>query len=338
MKFLGSFIVLALLNLVSVFAGPPPHEYIKDSDFEYFIQYDGSNQAYITNVLNKRATTLYINPYVYYNNVKYDVVALTGGLTDSAVTKLVIPHYIYNDFSVWGNVLGAAKKLKEIQINSLNNVYFYEDSFAGVNENVQIHGQGVDNTIKLNAKRFLRDNYPELIRDYSRTSGAEKRCAFYQIARIVNKNWTYYKEAHGGRGSNGVSTFFLRRGSMHGLARVNRYLAVAAGLSEFSIQVGGDGINYGFNYVAVSGGWKILDPASGDFSSATCTDNAFITIKNYAASTNGYYGRLYKSDPDSYVIFNGKYACPNENISPLPESENFKQWVAKNGRGTPIAV
>lgn len=335
MKFLGSFLVIALLNLIAVFAGPPPHDYVVEGDYEYFIQYDGSNQAYITNVLNKKATTLYINPYFYHNNVKYDVMALTGGLTNTAVTKLVIPHYIYHDFSIWDNVLKEAKHLKELSIQSLNNVTFYENTFTGCSENLQITGQGVENTIKKAAKQYLRDNYPDLIRDYSRTSSYEKKCAFYQIAKIVNKNWKYYMSAYGDVGSNGASTFFLKKGSMYGLARVTRYLAVAANLSEFEIQVGGY-VNHGVNFVYITGGWHVLDVARTYFDPrASCESDVFSTLKSYASSIGGYYGKGVKVNPSEFVVYHTEIGFPTEYAN--PEKESFQTWVSQKGRGTKIA-
>jgi len=335
MKFLGSFLVLALLNLITVFAGPPPHDYIKDSNFEYYIQYDGNNQAYITNVLNKRATTLNINSYVYHNNVKYSVMALAGGLTNCAVTKLVIPKNVNHSFSIWDNVLKDAKNLKELSIQTTSDVTFYDDTFTGVSENLQITGNGVANTIKKAAKQYLRDNYPDLIRDYSRTSSYEKKCAFYQIAKIVNKNWSYYMSAYGGAGSNGASAFFLRKGSTYGLARVTRYLAVAANLSEFEIQIGGY-VNHGVAYVYITGGWHVLDVARHYFDPrASCESDAFSTLNSYASSIGGYYGKGVKVNPSEFLIYNTKYGYPNDYAN--PEKESFINWVSKNGRGTKIA-
>eukprot|EP00833_Pecoramyces_ruminatium_P007048 jgi/Orpsp1_1/1181080/evm.model.c7180000075779.1 len=182
MKFLGSFIILGLLNLMAVFAGPPPHATIKDFNFEYYIQYDGNYQATVTNVLNKKATTLTFNPYVLHQGEQYKVVGISSGLSGCAVTKLVIPHYIYNIFSISDNVLKEAKNLKELQINSLNDVIFYDNTFNGVNENLQIHGQGVDKAMTAYAKKLLQEHLPDVIKDYRYENLYSKTTGLYKIA------------------------------------------------------------------------------------------------------------------------------------------------------------
>ncbi|KAL6625194.1 hypothetical protein LY90DRAFT_510228 [Neocallimastix californiae] len=334
MKCLGTFFVFVLLNLVTVFAGPPPHEYFQDNDYEYFTQEDGSNQCYITNVINKKATTLYINPYVYHNGKQLDIMALAGGLADCAVTKIVIPHYIYHYFSIWGNVLSDAKNLKELQINSLNEVGFFDDTFKGVNGNLQIHGQGVDNAMKRYAKQFLQDNYPDLIKNWSREATYQKQCGLYQIAKIVNKQYAYTTST--ASADNGASALVLKQGSTLGLARVVRTLAIAAGFSENDILVGGDDVYHGFNYVKFSGKWYILDSVKTYFSDRDmCTPSVFQTSDAFIKGTlNPFYGRLYQGSSDNFVIYHGKYGCPNENPSPNPVKENFKKWLSKNNKGT----
>eukprot|EP00833_Pecoramyces_ruminatium_P007941 jgi/Orpsp1_1/1181973/evm.model.c7180000079345.1 len=330
MKFLGSFLFLGLLSLISVFAGPPPHEYITDSSFRYFIQYDGSNQAYIMDVLDKKASTIYIYPYVMHNDVQYDVVAMHSGLTGCAATKLVIPHWIYHSFSVWGGVLKEGKNLKELQINCLNDVIFYEDSFNGVNENLQIHGQGVDKAMSAFAKKLLQEHLPEVIKDYKKENFSSKTECLFKIAKYVKNNFRWVTDTESA--DNGASVLALKQGSSTGRARAIRILAIAAGYPEDEILTGGDGHYHGFNYVKVnSRKWKILDNFFTNFD-GNVSSNIFSTSAQYISISNGWYGRLFKGNSDDFTVYNFKYGCPNEapQDHSVPETENFKNWLSKN--------
>ncbi|KAL6625750.1 hypothetical protein U3516DRAFT_891848 [Neocallimastix sp. 'constans'] len=57
-----------------------------------------------------------------------------------------------------------------------------------------------------------------------------------------------------------------------------------------------------------------------------CTLSVFQTSDAFIKGTlNPFYGKLYQGSSDNFVIYYGKYGCPNENPSPNPEKENFKK-------------
>eukprot|EP00833_Pecoramyces_ruminatium_P006365 jgi/Orpsp1_1/1180397/evm.model.c7180000073243.1 len=325
MKFLGSFIFLGLLNLIAVFAGPPPPQaYVKDANFEYYIRFDGSKSAVIMDVLDKKAKTVSINPYVTLNGVQYDVTSISKGFENSAVTKLIIPHYIYHTFSIRGNILNKAKNLKEIQINCLNDVIFYEDTFDGVNENLQIHGQGVDKAMSAYAKTLLRNNLPDVIKDYRYENLYSRTAGLYKIAKYVKNNFRWVTDTESAH--NGASVLALKQGSSTGRARAIRILAIAAGYMEDEILTGGDGAYHGFNYVKIGQKWNILDNFFCNYGDKV-DYNVFYTSEDYLSVSNGWYGRLYKGNSNNFIVYNFKYGCPNEGPldHSIPESENFKK-------------
>eukprot|EP00833_Pecoramyces_ruminatium_P015550 jgi/Orpsp1_1/1189582/evm.model.d7180000073038.1 len=326
MKFLGSFIILAILNLVSVLAGPPRSETIKDDQFKYHIQYDGNHIAYITDVIDKNADTLTIPNYVVHKGETYYVHALAGGLTNSYVTKLEIPFYVYHYFSIWGNVLKEAKYLKELKIDCFYDVEFFEDTFNGVNPNIQIYGQGVDKAMMSYAKKILQNNYPDLIRDYSNVSDYDKKCALYQIAKIVNKTFGYNTNI--AYPHNGAVALAVKQGSTRGLARVVRIFAIAAGYNQDEILVGGDGSYLDFNYVKFNGRFYVLDAVKTKYNDRDlCSTSVIQTSSRFNEKVlKPFYGS--KVSTSKWVLYNQKYGFPNDYAD--PEVENFVKWCSKH--------
>eukprot|EP00833_Pecoramyces_ruminatium_P007976 jgi/Orpsp1_1/1182008/evm.model.c7180000079509.1 len=336
MKFLGnffSFIIIGCLNLIVVLAEEiPESRYIRDSDFEYYIQYDGYNMAVVTNVLNKMDETLSFNPYVFHDGEQYDVIGIVSGLKDCAVTKLIIPHYIYNTFSVDNNVLREAKYLKELQINSLSDVLFFENTFNGVNPNLQIHGQGVDKALSAYARRLVEIYLSDTIMDYKKENFLNKAAGLYKIARYVQKNFQYTSKTESA--SNGASVLFLKQGDSIGRARVIRLLALAAGYPEEELLVGGDGGSQGFNYVLLPHQeWYIVDNYFYQYNDEYIDYDFYLNVNTYLSISNNRRG-----DSDNFVLYNFKYGCPHEGPldNSIPEKENFKKWLTKNKKGTLI--
>eukprot|EP00833_Pecoramyces_ruminatium_P015174 jgi/Orpsp1_1/1189206/evm.model.d7180000070281.1 len=90
MKFLGSFIILAVLNLVTVLAGPPPTIYVKEGDFEYHIP-GGTNFAIADTPLNMNAKTVTVKPYITYNGQRYYTKYFSGYFKNSSAERIIFP-------------------------------------------------------------------------------------------------------------------------------------------------------------------------------------------------------------------------------------------------------
>ncbi|ORX63990.1 hypothetical protein BCR32DRAFT_330730 [Anaeromyces robustus] len=330
MKCLGSFILLALLNLLTVFAGPPPSVYVKDASFEYYIMLDSSNVAYITNVLNKNVKTITVNPYVYYNGQRYTVSAFASGVADSAVEKIIVPSYLNHYFSIWNSVFSEGKKLKTLQIDATN-VEIFEDSAKDASSELQIQGKGVDNMIMKYAKKYLESHNISIDENIRYASDYEKKCALYKIAKLVNKNFTYTLNM--ANPNNGAVALLLGKGSSLGLARVVRILALASGYEQIDIRVGGDNIYQGWNYAKFGTSWYILDSVHSEFKDRdTCSTSVFQCSEQFIKGVlNPYYGRLYQGSVDNFIIFHDLYGYPNEVYDATPD--NFLIWLQRNRQG-----
>jgi len=332
MKSLGILFVLACSYFVSVIAGPTPSVYINDSNYEYYAQ-EGFKECYVTMLTSKAksASKLTFEPQVTDSRtgVKYYVGGLMADLTGSVASTIEIPSSFRSTFSISDNVLKNAKNLKNLKVESTKGVYVYDNTFTGVNKNINIYGKGVDQMVSDYAKKYLQNNYPEFIQDYSKLSEYDTRISLYNIAKIVNKNFKF--NINMTNGDNGAVAFLLKEGSTLGLSRAARYLAIASGFNQNDIIVAGDDIQHGFCLVRFDNKWYVYDVVKGSYNDREPW-SFFQTMDDYVNHTlNPYYGRLYKSDINTFVKFNRKYGYSGESY---PEKENLKQWLSNNRKGS----
>lgn len=274
MKFIGSFIIIALFNLLTVFAGPPPAIFTKDKDFEYYLI---SDIAHIVDVLDKTATTITIPPYVKYNGKNYNVSSLTSGLSDSKVQKIIVSNDIKHEFALYTG-LSDAKYLKAIQIDAPN-VLVFEHSFDNVNPDIDITGDGVENMIKFYSKIILDYNDIDVKKYDHESTTDDKQCDIYQIAKFVKKNFTYNTDL--ANASNAVNTLLFKQGNSLGLARAIRILAGVKGFDMNDIQVGGDDLQSGWNYVKFGSEWYTLDIVHTEFKDEDSCASAFLVSNDF---------------------------------------------------------
>ncbi|ORX87590.1 hypothetical protein BCR32DRAFT_324408, partial [Anaeromyces robustus] len=331
MKYLGIFLIVAFTYFVSVLAGPTPSVYLKDSNYEYYTQ-EGFKECYVTGLTDKskKAKKLTFDPSVTdgRTGISYYVGGLMADLSECVATKIEIPSTLRSSFSISENVLKNAKKLRDLKVETTKDVYVYDDTFTGVNTNIKIYGKGVKKMVMNYAKKLLQYNYPDLIQDYSKLSEYDARITLYNIAKIFQ---SYKLDINMKYGNNGAVAFFLKQGSTLGISRAARYLAIASGFKESDIIVAGDDIQHGFCLVRFNRKWYVYDVVKGSFNDREPW-SFFQTINNYMEHTlNPYYGRLYKSDVNTFVKYNGYIGYTGEVST---EKENLKQWLSKNNKGT----
>jgi len=326
MKSLGIFFTLAFTYLVSVLAGPPPPVYIEDKNYEYYAQ-EGFTSCYVTKLTSRanRLSKLTFEPSVTKNGVKYYVGGLMADLSKSRASTIEIPSTLESHFSISENVLKTAKNLKELKVESYYDVYTYENTFTGVNTDINISGRGVDRMAINYYTNYLKDNYPDLIQDYHNLSEYDTRINLYNIAKIIKNNFVF--DTNMAHGDNGAVALFLKRGNTIGLNRVARYLAIASGFSQNNIVVAGDDIQHGFCLVKLNKVWYVFDAVKGSFNDREPW-SFFQTMDGYIKRTlNPYYGRLYQADVNTFVKYNSKYGYSNECY---PEKQNLMKWLPLN--------
>lgn len=329
MKCLGTFIVLAILNLVAVLAGPPPTVYVKDGDFQYSIP-NGVDFAVSFNPLNKKAKVLTVKPYITYNGRRYYTRYFNGQLEGSAVERIIFPSSIKNEITMTG--FETAKNLKVIQVDTPY-ARIYNSYGEYVDRNVLIEGKGVEGMMLQFAKEYLQENYIEFPQ-YDPRDIYRRKCSLYTIGKLIKLNFEYTGGKYDNNCDSGIHTLIYKSGSSLGFARAFRILATAAGYDKSVIRVGGDDMMFGWNYVEFNRKWYILDIYKAYFDPRDlCNDNVFETDSNaHVAANNSFYGKGVRLNNDVCVIYHGMFGYEGE-VSD-PKQENFKSWLKKHNLGT----
>jgi hypothetical protein len=330
MKCIGSFIILAVLNLVSVLAGPPPTVWVTSGDLEYYMP-GGTNFFIASTPVNKNAKTITVKPTITYNGKKYNTRYFSGIFGNSAAERIIFP----NSFSSVIDIAGfeTAKKLKVIQVDTPN-ARLSQTYSQYVDRNVSIEGTGVEGMMFSYAKDLLSTLNFRGIPKYNANNIDQRKCSLYNVDKFVHNNFNYIPVQYGNNYDNGVHTLLYREGNSLGLARATRILAIAAGYNRNAIRTGGDGMNFGFNYVEFNKKWYILDYP---FTSYNSMDRdqchpSFKTSSELIPSLNSFYGKGVRLTNDVFVIHHGVFGFNGE-VSE-PKSENFKSFLKRKNLGT----
>eukprot|EP00833_Pecoramyces_ruminatium_P003138 jgi/Orpsp1_1/1177170/evm.model.c7180000060449.1 len=332
MKFLGSFIIFAILNLISVFAapyGPPPAFYISDGDFKYYIP-RGASVAIVKELINKQAKTVTVKPYVYNGQSKYEVQFYSADLAGSSVEKFIIPGSLTQEFHLSGSI-GNAKNLKEIQIDAPNVIP--ANSFEKIDKNVSIYGKGVENMIVQYAKEMFKEKgitFPK----YNASNINERQCTLFKIAKFMFDNFEYqYSCRYPENCDSGTHTILYKKGGEYGFARAFRILAIAAGYDRNAVLVGGDDMMFAFNYVEFNKKWYLIEVHANEYyykNSNKCS--SILSGSDAVSAHNGYYGKGVSLTDDVLTIYHELFFYEGEVRG--PKQENFKQWLKKYNKGT----
>jgi len=316
MKFFGSFIVLALINLVTVFAGPPPNVYKKDSTFEYWLS---SGNAYIMDVVNSGLSSVTIPPYVTFDGVRYPVTQLLNVYTNTNNLKTItVNNNFDHDFTFSNFGLQKVKSLRNIVVNS-KRVKAIDDAFAGLSDNLNIYGSGVSNMMASYAKSWLFYHNIDSIVLNSTTPLYKRQNKLYEVARAVAREFSYYSNI--AYPNNGAVTLALKKGGSLGIARAFRILAMAAGFDYNDIHVISDNKYYSWNTVKFDNRWYNYDILyNPNMTYDDATFNTRVLKPKYGSLTN----------TSNWIIYIGQYGYSGESPS---GSENFTNWLIRNRLG-----
>jgi len=322
MKFLGSFILLAILNIVSVFAGPQPPIYTSDGVFEYYIN---SDIAHIIRVHNLYAKELVVTPYAYYNGKRYNVHDISSGLTGSRVEKITIHESIQHEFSLGGSIFNEAKYLKTIQVDAPN-VYFYDPKYNGIKRNVVLQGKGVEKMALRFAKNFLKEEYNINTRSYSySTSDYQRMQHLYELGRDIKPDFSYNTNVS--NADSGIHTLIYKSGSTLGIARAFRILALAMGFGVNDVCVAGDNRYFSWNIINLHHTWVHYDIVHTKFRTGQGDVSVFYNDDDFISRVlTPAYGSSNGINKNNFVVYLANYGYPGEVSGST--TKNYLQWLA----------
>eukprot|EP00833_Pecoramyces_ruminatium_P003139 jgi/Orpsp1_1/1177171/evm.model.c7180000060449.2 len=328
MKCLGTFIVLAILNLIGVLAGPPQNIYINSGDFEYYIP-GGTDFVIANKPLKNTAKKLTVRPYVIYNNKRYYTKYFSAYFRDSDVERIVFPSSIKKEIFL-GSGFETAKKLKAIQIDTPY-ARIGTDYADKVDINVAIEGKGVEGMMFEYAREMLKQKNISLTK-YNANNYYQMRCNLLKVAKYMNDNFNYkYSCRYNENCDSGTHTLLYKKGGEYGFARAFRILAIAAGYDRNAVQVGGDNMMFAFNYLEFNKKWYLIEVHGHEYKNGESCNNIF-NGSDLVTSHNGYYGKGVSLTDDVLTIYHDMFGYEGE-VSE-PKQENFKQWLKKNNKGT----
>jgi len=318
MKFFGSFIILALINIVSVFAGPPPKVYKQDGTFEYWLS---EGNAYIMDVVNTNTYSVTIPPYVTFDGVRYPVTQILNIYSNKRLQTITINDNFDHDFTFSNFALEKVNTLRNIVVRS-KRVKAVDNAFVGVSDSLNIYGAGVDNMMASYAKSWLFYHNIDSVVLNELTQLYIRKNKLFEVSRAVNKEFVYNTNVP--NGNNGAVALALKKGSSLGIARAFRIIAIAAGFNYNDIHVISDNKYYSWNTVNLSGRWYNLDVIK--VINMTYDDTTFnnrVLKPLYGSLTN----------PADWIIYIGQYGYSGESPS---GTENFTSWLVRNRQGVRV--
>jgi len=322
MKFLGSLIFVALINVLSVLAGPPKREYGSDSSFEYVLTYDN---ATIIRVLNTNSKQLVIKPFFNYNGKRYTVTSIDQGLATSNVETLIIdssfPHAFY-----LGSTIGDAKNLKTIQVDAPN-VTIGSATFQNVKRTITLKGKGLEKLALNYATDVLKSLNEKPTTYTSTTSTYTKQQHLYALARTLKNNGYLNYYSNCSNASNGIHSLLYKEGNMLGVARAFRIYALAKGFNAGDIKVASDSSYYNWNIVKLDNTWYNFDVIHTQFKAGQGDVSVFLNDNDYNQKfIKSFYG--YTIPPSYWLVYLADYGYPNE-VSGA-ETQNLYVWIENN--------
>jgi len=321
MKFLGSFIIFALVNVLAVLAGPPPAQYATDSTFEYYLIYDS---ATIIRTLNSNAKQLTIKPYVTYNGKRYNVGSLQS-LGNTNVETLIIQSSFPHTFFL-SSAIGDAKNLKTIQVDAPD-VTAGADTFNNVKRTITFKGKGLEKLALNYASNVLQSILESPVTYTSSTSSYTKKQHLYALARNLKNNGKLNYYSNSSNASSGLHTLFFNEGNLLGLARAFRVYALAKGFGANDVKVVGDTRYLNWNIVKLDNTYYNFDVVHTQFRAGQADVSVFYDDSTYNDKiVRPYYGNTI--NPSYWVIYNAELGYPNE-ISGN-ETGNLYVWIENN--------
>jgi len=195
------------------------------------------------------------------------------------------------------------------------------DVFEGSNENVSMVGYG--------ASDYTQSLCQKLLKKWGITynpkgTNAEKKAAIDKLAKAIHSYITYEGIAEEGCAATVLST---RKGTCGGYARAFYNCALAMGMTQKEVLVGGDAHCHAWNYVKVNGKWYNYD-CTNQFYYYTDSQYSKIMISNWGSVSQ-------HTNPSRWVVCaDNQTGSSDETDYSNPRHYNYDKYLSDFNLGT----
>ncbi|ORX88222.1 hypothetical protein BCR32DRAFT_273775 [Anaeromyces robustus] len=332
MKCLGSYIILTLLSIVSVFSAPPSRyleRNVEIGDFKYHLYSDG--KATIYKVLEDDLEEVTIPGSIEYNHKYYlvnEIAAKT--FTNKSIYKIIVDSS-NTDLLIKKNAFYETRLCKEFAVYS-QYVSAEIGGFSGIGNYVQFLGAGIPHLVDTYSEKLLKKWNLPVRKNYQYVKDSERNEELIKLGEKVQETFGHYDNA--AYPNSVANVMFMGVGSSEGLSRLYRVIAITMGIPDDEVLAGGDNIHFSWNYVKINIGkgkkWYILDIIK---TTEWNVYKGFTTDAKKVEYLKSFYGEYYDIKASNFVIFNNRYNYPYESRYNYNLTENFNSWLSRNNGG-----
>jgi len=325
MKFLFSAALLVVLNFCLAFSKPLE----KRASNEFYLYTIVDHKAMITGLKDKSLRNLNIPQYFVLDGERYYVEGFArNAFANSNVETVNIssdieiikfePYAFYN-----------CKKLKTFNLNSqkviVNNIF----TFYNANVDLVIKGKSVPAFVESYCKSFLKYYGLPINKDYNNLTQYEKKNDLFILAKRLHDYVTFDGNRDQG---NAAVALAIRHASWGGISRAYYNLAIAMGIKDTEVLIGGDYNVSAWNYVKVDDKWYNVDVSRFDFKTYKNYSNVFFYSKRtFSAFLNKEQPQgKYNNQPSKWVVVNDLIHYDYDSSLAVTY---FDEYLSSNGLG-----
>ncbi|ORX57950.1 hypothetical protein BCR36DRAFT_580499 [Piromyces finnis] len=300
MKFLGTTILFALINLCLVYARATDKN--QSNEFFYFWITGNTKKATIVGLSDKSLVNINIPQYFVVDGERYYVDEIGySAFTKSKLQTVTISGDI-EKITISAFAFSECQSLKTVTINTPK-VSVNTMAFNNANPDVVIKGSGVPAFVKSFSENLVKEWGFTVNKDYVNLTQTERKKDLFKLANKLNSYITFSGNADQG---NAAVALAVRHASWGGISRAYYNLAIAIGIKSNEVLIGGDAAVSAWNYVKVDNKWYNVDVSRFDFKTYSSYSNVFFYTKSGFSSfldRNQPSGK-YNHSPARWVVVN----------------------------------
>jgi len=294
----------------------------------FYFQVTPSNKATIVGLADKSIANVYIPQYLVVDGEKYYVNEIGHTAFCGSSIKSVTIGSDIESIDIDAFAFSECWKLETFTINA-QKVNVDIDALYDTNANMVIKGRSVPAFVESVSKKLVLSFGLEVNKDYTKHSEMDRKRDLFILAKKLNEYITFSGNRDQG---NAAVALTIRCASWGGISRAYYNLAIAMGIKETEILIGGDCAVSAWNYAKVDGKWYNVDVSRFDFfKNYTYTDSFFFSNANFSEFLNVKQPQgAYNNKPERWVVVNDLFHYDYDSSKPVT---NFNIYLSSNDLG-----